>query len=73
MPKKATSMTNGAAEATPLEEATSAANSAFPDSEPLTIAIQMKAYELFLSRGEQHGDDLADWLEAERIVRSQPS
>ncbi|GEM_PF-983186 len=33
--------------------------------------IQDKAYELFLCRGLGHGDDQADWFEAERIVRSE--
>jgi hypothetical protein len=28
--------------------------------------IRVRAYELFLGRGGAHGDDLADWLEAER-------
>jgi Protein of unknown function (DUF2934) len=30
--------------------------------------IARKAYELFLTRGRQHGHDLEDWLQAERIV-----
>ena len=32
--------------------------------------IRIRAYELYLSRGGADGDDLSDWLEAERIVRS---
>jgi hypothetical protein len=28
--------------------------------------IRVRAYELFLARGATHGDDLADWLNAER-------
>lgn len=28
--------------------------------------VARRAYELFLARGEQHGSDLHDWLEAER-------
>jgi len=27
------------------------------------------AYELFEQRGREHGHDLEDWIEAERIVR----
>jgi hypothetical protein len=27
------------------------------------------AYEIFLARGATHGDDLADWLIAERELR----
>lgn len=37
--------------------------------------IAARAYELFLARGGQHGDDLADWFRAEAEVlreRSQP-
>ncbi|MDD5617854.1 MAG: DUF2934 domain-containing protein [Candidatus Omnitrophica bacterium] len=32
--------------------------------------IRNKAYELFEKRGYSHGNDLADWLEAEKIVKS---
>ena len=32
--------------------------------------IRIRAYELYLSRGSADGDDLSDWLEAERIVRN---
>ena len=32
--------------------------------------IRRQAYELYVSRGGADGDDLSDWLEAERIVRS---
>ena len=31
--------------------------------------IRRQAYELYVSRGGDHGGDLSDWLEAERIVR----
>jgi hypothetical protein len=31
--------------------------------------IRVRAYELFLARGGAHGDDLADWLNAERELR----
>ncbi|MBI4842474.1 MAG: DUF2934 domain-containing protein [candidate division NC10 bacterium] len=37
--------------------------------------IAARAYELFLARGGQHGEDLADWFRAEAEVlreRSQP-
>ncbi len=30
--------------------------------------IAARAYELFLARGGQHGDDLADWFQAEAAV-----
>lgn len=32
--------------------------------------IRVRAYELYLARGGVNGDDLSDWLEAERLVRS---
>jgi hypothetical protein len=28
--------------------------------------IRIRAYEIYLERGEQHGCDLDDWLQAER-------
>jgi hypothetical protein len=31
--------------------------------------IRLRAYELFLARGATHGNDLADWLNAERELR----
>jgi hypothetical protein len=35
-------------------------------------ALASRAYELFLARGGQHGDALADWLQAEReLLQSQ--
>ena len=40
------------------------------DSE-LISKIQKRAYELYVKRGFNHGNDLADWLEAERIVKRQ--
>jgi hypothetical protein len=32
--------------------------------------VARRAYELFLSRGGQHGRDMDDWLEAERQLTS---
>lgn len=32
----------------------------------IEIQIRRRAYQLFSSRGERAGDDLADWLEAEK-------
>jgi hypothetical protein len=34
--------------------------------------VARRAYELFLSRGAQHGCDIEDWLKAERQVVSEP-
>jgi hypothetical protein len=38
------------------------------DSQSLQQKIASCAYELFLKRGQAHGHDLEDWLEAEREV-----
>ena len=50
------------ANGSPLHQAASAV-----DWEHERIAV--RAYERFLARGEQHGDDLRDWLDAEREIR----
>ncbi len=33
--------------------------------------IKKKAYELYVKRGYIHGDDWADWFEAEKIVKAE--
>lgn len=38
-------------------------------SEPTPEEIALRAYEIFQSRGEAHGADVDDWLEAERDLR----
>ena len=40
-----------------------------PDSEMNIETIRLRAYELFLARGATHGNDLADWLNAEWELR----
>ncbi len=37
--------------------------------EELHEKIQKKAYELYEKRGATHGNDWADWFEAEKIVK----
>jgi len=39
--------------------------------EKLLKEIEKKSYELFLKRNGRHGDDLQDWLDAEKIVKKQ--
>jgi hypothetical protein len=39
-------------------------------TESLHEMIEKKAYEIFEKRGGQHGRDLDDWLEAERIIKN---
>ena len=41
------------------------------NSQDVQRRIEEKAYEIFERRGYSHGNDWADWFEAERIVRSQ--
>ena len=36
--------------------------------EQLQEEIRQKAYELYLQRGGQEGDDLQDWFTAEKMV-----
>ena len=36
----------------------------------ITDRVALRAYELFLARGGEHGRDIDDWLEAEREVLS---
>jgi hypothetical protein len=43
------------------------------DAHPPPEAIATRAYELFLSRGGTHGDDLADWFAAEQELSQAPS
>lgn len=35
-------------------------------------AIEQRAYQIFLDRGGTHGQDLHDWLEAERLLVGSP-
>jgi hypothetical protein len=51
----------------PPPEAASVADAASgPPGPPSLDEIAKRAYDLFLSRGASHGDDLADWFQAER-------
>jgi hypothetical protein len=34
--------------------------------------IALRAYEIYLARGGNHGQDLEDWLEAERQMSERP-
>ena len=35
--------------------------------------VALRAYDLYRSRGSAHGDDIADWLEAERQLATENS
>ncbi len=39
------------------------------ETESLHEIIKKKAYELFEKRGGEHGRDVDDWLEAERMIK----
>jgi hypothetical protein len=64
-----TPMTNGNGQAESSREIPRTTEVAPAASESLEREIQRRAYEIFLSRRGGDGDDLTDWLEAERIVR----
>ncbi|MFI5230617.1 MAG: DUF2934 domain-containing protein [Gemmatimonadales bacterium] len=57
--------------ALPVERAADQAR--FVDRDGLDGEIRRRAYEIYLSRGEDGGDQVADWLEAERMVRDASS
>lgn len=57
---------------------TTATNAVATDEQPASSGpthdqIVQRAYELFLARGAIHGDDLEDWLRAERELRAPES
>lgn len=39
-----------------------------PDEKALREMIEKKAYGIYEKRGREHGKDLDDWLEAEKMV-----
>lgn len=41
------------------------------DDRPMNERIAERAYELYQKRGQSHGNDLDDWLEAEQSVLSE--
>jgi hypothetical protein len=42
-------------------------------NEPAREEIERRAYELYLARGEVHGYDQDDWLQAERELKESQS
>jgi hypothetical protein len=52
-----------------IQETNGAASNGVAPREPDIETIRLRAYEIFLARGATHGDDLADWLIAERELR----
>jgi hypothetical protein len=43
------------------------------DQVPIDERIRVRAYELYLERSGQPGDDVGDWLRAEHSLRGEPS
>ena len=43
-------------------------NTSIPQDQP-TDMIRKKAYELYEKRGKKSGQDMNNWLEAERIIK----
>lgn len=43
------------------------------DEKSLHQIIEKKAYEIYEKRGKEHGKDIDDWLEAERILKRKKS
>lgn len=41
-----------------------------PRNEPTTEQIRQRAYEIYVSRGGAPGDEVQDWLQAERELHS---
>ena len=39
------------------------------ETKSLHEMIEKKAYEIYEKKGKQHGRDLDDWLQAERIIK----
>jgi hypothetical protein len=60
----------GADSATANQSADPYASDSFGGSDGLDSEIRRRAYEIYLARGQAEGNDLSDWLEAERLVRS---
>jgi len=40
-----------------------------PNGQPTEDEVRMRAYHRYLERGGTHGNDIGDWVEAERELR----
>ena len=45
--------------------------SALTKREPTHPQVANRAFEIYISRGREHGDDIGDWCEAERQLRTE--
>ena len=75
---KTTKKPASTAKATPRKTRPEPASNGAASPAPLSIAVQppitdaeiaARAYEIYLSRGGDHGRDVEDWLEAESSLR----
>ena len=46
--------------------------SAMPDDGARFERVRQRAYELYVKRGNSSGDEMEDWLEAERQIDAEP-
>lgn len=53
---------------TPVMAASAPGSNGNGDAAPSAELIRRRAYEVFLARGETPGDELSDWLTAEREI-----
>jgi Protein of unknown function (DUF2934) len=64
--------TKKAPQSKPFEEAAPVrkATEEIVEGEPTFEQIRQRAFEIYLKRGQTPGDDLLDWLQAERELRA---
>ena len=59
----------------PSDEAAADSRAPALEAPPDSIAmhdVAQRAYDLYLARGQEHGYDVQDWLQAERELRETP-
>jgi hypothetical protein len=50
----------------PIEASSATRQPSTVEGHPTREEIEVRAYEIYIERGATHGDDTADWLQAER-------
>jgi hypothetical protein len=65
--------TNGNGDARSLGGPESATSNRLSQTDDMDARIRQRAYEIYQARGYSSGNELEDWLEAERQVRSSSS
>lgn len=69
VPKARAKRTKAPADAVPRDAAADAPVQV-PGYEPHEEDIRQRAYERYVERGRTHGQDVTDWLDAERELRA---